>query len=495
MEALVQGVTQALSMHTLFITLLGVIGGTIVGAIPGLTATMAVAVLLPFTFGLPPMDGLAMLSGIYIGGVYGGSISAVLLRIPGTPSSIMTARDGYPLAQKGEGGRAIGISTISSFIGGLVSIIFLIIAAAPIAAVAVKFSAPEFFAVAIWGLSSVADVSGDDLLHGLIAVTLGVFLGTIGMDPVTGIFRFTLGSQYLVTGLEFVPIMIGLFGLSEVLRQFGPETVETVKSKLTRVLPTLADFKRILPTITRGTLLGLWIGVLPGATGGGMASIVSYNAEVKSSKTPEKFGTGMIEGVAASESANNASIGGNFIPLLTLGIPGDTVTALLIGAFMIHNLRPGPMLYQHNADLVYGLYVALIVAHFFMLVVGLAGAKYFARAVAIPRNILIPLIIILTVTGSYAVNGNIFDVGVMVAFGVLGYVMEGIGLPLAPFILGLILGPMAEANLRTALIMSKGSFLPLLTRPICLFFWALIILQLGLPRLKAWRQRLRAARA
>lgn len=334
--ALLSGLSQALSLEALLMTLIGVVAGITVGAIPGLTATMAVAVLVPFTFNMDAVLGLAMLLGIYVGGIYGGSISAILLRIPGTPSSIMTARDGYPLTQKGEAGRAIGISTFSSFSGGTLGIIALMIAAPLITPISLKFSAPELFMVALWGLSCLADVSGKNLVIGLISAALGILLGTVGMDPLVGAPRLTFGVSELFSGFEFVPVMIGLLGLPEIFRQIA--SMEKTKldtsiiQKLKRVIPTWADIVRIKATILRGTLIGLWVGVLPGSTGGNMSSIMAYNYEVKVSKEKEKFGTGHIEGIAASESANNACVGGNLIPLLTLGIPGDSVTAILIGA-------------------------------------------------------------------------------------------------------------------------------------------------------------------
>ncbi|KYH30562.1 tripartite tricarboxylate transporter permease [Neomoorella mulderi] len=493
--ALLSGLSQALSLEALLMTLIGVVAGITVGAIPGLTATMAVAVLVPFTFNMDAVLGLAMLLGIYVGGIYGGSISAILLRIPGTPSSIMTARDGYPLTQKGEAGRAIGISTFSSFSGGTLGIIALMIAAPLITPISLKFSAPELFMVALWGLSCLADVSGKNLVIGLISAALGILLGTVGMDPLVGAPRLTFGVSELFSGFEFVPVMIGLLGLPEIFRQIA--SMEKTKldtsiiQKLKRVIPTWADIVRIKATILRGTLIGLWVGVLPGSTGGNMSSIMAYNYEVKVSKEKEKFGTGHIEGIAASESANNACVGGNLIPLLTLGIPGDSVTAILIGAFMIHNIQPGPMLYRNNPEIVYAIYASLWVAHLFMLIVGLFAARIFVRAISISKVQLIPMILVLMIAGAYSVNNNFFDVIVMLVFGVIGYMMENIDMPVAPMVLGLVLGPIVEVNLRTALVMSKGDFSIFFTRPICVAFWVLIALTLLGPRIADFLKRKR----
>ncbi len=468
-------------------TLLGTVGGIIVGAIPGLTATMAVAILIPFTFSVEPIFGLAALCGIYVGGIYGGSLSAVLLRIPGTPSSAFTAFDGHPMALKGEAGRAISIATSSSFVGGLVSILFLMVTAPIIVKFALNFSDPEFFAIAIWGLASVADVSGTRLVYGLISAAIGVFLGCIGMDPMTGTPRFTMGIDELQSGLEFVPIMIGLFGISEVLNQIGnTETGQMVTQKLTNLLPTVNDVKRLWKTWVRGTLIGIWVGVLPGATGGAMGSLMAYNTEKSVSPNKAEFGKGAPEGIAASESANNATVGGSLVPLLTLGIPGDTITALLIGAFMMHNLRPGPLLYQQNPDLVHGVYGSLILAHCFFLILGLGAARLFARVLDIPKPMLLTMIVVFCVVGSYAVSNSVFNIIIMVFFGLLGFFMERISMPVAPLLIGLVLGPMAESSLRSALQLLEGDTLSLFTRPYCLVFWAMTAAMLLMP----WLQNL-----
>lgn len=494
MEPIQMAVLAIVSSPEIFVyTLLGTIGGIIVGAIPGLTATMAVAVLIPFTFRVEPIVGLASLCGIYIGGIYGGSISAILLRIPGTPSSAFTTLDGYPMALRGEAGRAISIATMSSFVGGFISILFLITTAPYIVKVALNFSDPEFFAIAVWGLASVADVSGNKLVYGLMSAAIGIFLGFAGLDPMTGAPRFTLGIDDLQSGLEFVPIMIGLFGMSEVLNALGKsENGVRVSQRITNLLPDWQDVRRNAKTWVRGTLIGIWVGVLPGATGGAMGSLMAYNAEKSLSPNSAEFGKGAPEGIAASESANNATVGGSLVPLLTLGIPGDTITALMIGAFMMHNLRPGPLLYQQNPDLVHGVYGSLILAHVFMLVLGLLAARVFAKVLDIPRPILLALVVTFCTVGAFAVSNSLFNILVMVVFGFMGYFLERIGMPVTPMLIGLVLGPMAESSLRSGLQMFEGDVIGMLTRPFSLFFLLLSAAMIILPRLKDLRKRSRS---
>ncbi|KJS20711.1 MAG: hypothetical protein VR72_13070 [Clostridiaceae bacterium BRH_c20a] len=472
-------------MYTLF----GTVGGILVGCIPGLTAAMGVAVLLPFTFHLEPLVGLAMLSGIYVGGTYGGSISAILLRIPGTPAAAFTTLDGYPMATRGEAGRAIGIATTSSFIGGLISIIFLIITSDIIVKFTLKFGPAEYFAIAIWGLCSVATVTGRKLVFGLISVVMGIFLGTIGMDPMTGALRFTFGLVNLQSGIEFVPIMIGLFGISEVLKEVGnTEIFHKIEQKIGKILPSKEDIKSIWRTWIRGAAIGIGVGVLPGNTGAGMSGLIAYNTEKSVSKHPEKFGTGTPEGIAAAETANNASVGGALVPLLTLGIPGDAITALLIGAFMMHNIRPGALLFQQNPGLIYGIFVALILAHFFFLFLGLWASGLFAKVLNIPRHILMALVVMFCTLGAYAISNSLFNIVIMVVFGVVGYLMERIDMPITPMLIGFILGPMAEGNLRVALKMYEGNIFEIITRPYSLVFYLLAAAIIIFPKIRGMRR-------
>ncbi|MFZ5753906.1 MAG: tripartite tricarboxylate transporter permease [Bacillota bacterium] len=490
MDPVLSAIQMVINPEILLLLLAGVAGGIAIGAIPGLTATMAVAILTSFTFGMSAIEAIMVLLGIYVGGVYGGSISAILLHIPGTPSAIMTARDGYPMAKQGLAGQAIGISTTASFLGGMISVVFLVLGAPIISRFALKFSAPEYFALAIFGLSIIANVSGKSLLKGLIAAALGILLSAIGMDPITGIQRFTFNEMNLQTGLNFVPLMIGLFGLSEILQQLrNVENHVEVRQEIKNVVPSFSLLKRLSKVIVRSSLIGTFIGALPGA-GGTIASFAAYNDAKQTSQHPEKFGEGIPEGVAAPEAANNATVGGALMPLLTLGVPGDAITAILIGAFMIHSLQPGPMLFRNNPEIIYAIYLGTALANIFMLIVGLAGARLFARAISLPNNILIPLILLLCIVGSYAVSNNYFDIGVMILFGIIGYSLDNLDIPMAPMVLGIVLGPMAETNLRNALIMAQGQVSVLFLRPIAAFFWVITIAMLLWPKLKKrWQAR------
>lgn len=481
---IVHAFLNAISPGVLLWILVGVLAGILVGCIPGLTATMAVAILVPFTFGMEPLPGISMLLGIYIGALYGGSISACLIRIPGTPSAIMTVRDSYPMAQKGEAGKALGYSAYASFIGAIFGVLVLIVLAQAISKIALRFGPAEMFAVAVWGLASISDLTGEDLIKGVVSALLGLLIGTIGLDPVTGVPRLTFGRTELLNGLDFIPIMIGLFGLTELLRQAKSAQLErkAVEQRFNKVTLSLKEMIRMLPTVIRASFIGIWVGVLPGATGGAMASIMAYEYEQKRDRNPQRFGTGVPEGICASEAANNASIGGNMVPLLTLGVPGDTVTAILIGAFMIQGLQPGPMLFKNSQNLVYAIYAALLVASFLMFLVGLYGARFFARVISFPLNRLIPVIALLCLTGTYAVNNRLFDIGVMLVFGLLGYFMEAIKMPFPPMIMGIVLGPMAEFNLRTALKIFNNDWTIFFTRPYVVFFWVLTLLMILMPR-------------
>jgi len=462
---------------------IGVMGGILIGALPGLTATMSVALLIPMTFGMPPVLGLSMLMGIYVGGIYGGSIAAILIRTPGTPSSAATVLDGYPLAQKGQAGKALGMATIASFIGGIFSAIVLILLAPQLAKIALEFGPPEYFAMALFGLTIISSVSGN-ALKGLIAGTVGMLLSTIGADPISGANRFTFDSMNLTSGIAFIPALIGLFAISEAMLQIEKMKKEVVDTqKVSGLFPSLQEFKMCARTFLRGSILGTFIGIVPG-TGAGIASWVTYNETKRASKTPEKFGTGHIEGIAATESANNAVTGGALVPLLTLGIPGDTVTAVLLGGLMIQGLAPGPMLFSKHPDVIAGLFAAIIVANFCMLIYGLIGVKLFAKVLNIPKKVLIPTIVILCFVGTYSINMSVFDLGVMLVFGVIGYFMQKYDFSPAAMCIALILGPIAEQNFRLGLIMSDGSPSIFFTSPISAVLIVLAVLSMLLPVIK-----------
>jgi len=486
MDSLLSALQQLLQPMSILMLFSGVAGGIVVGALPGLTATMGVAVLVPFTFALPPVPGMLMLLGLYAGAIYGGSIAAILIRTPGTPSAAATVLDGSPLFNKGEGGRALGIATLASVFSGIGSVFFLITIAPILSRVALAFSAPEYFALAIFGLTIIASISGKTMTKGLLSGLFGLLISTIGTDPIQGYGRFTLGFIDLLDGVPFIPALIGFFAFSEVLNQFE-FLVEPKKASynLKNLIPSLKDFKHVLPIMIKSTVIGTFVGALPGA-GGDIASFVCYNETKRTSKYPEKFGTGIIDGVAAAEAGNNSSTGGALIPTLSLGIPGDSVTAVIIGALMIQGLRPGPLLFRDHLDLVYAIFIGFFFANLFMGVFGLIGAGFLARLVTLSKRFLMPVVMILAVVGSFAMNNNIFDIGVMVLLGIMGYLMQKIDMPMGPIVLALILGPMAEAEFRRALIMSRGDYTIFLTRPITLVLLILSIVSLVSTY---WKQR------
>jgi putative tricarboxylic transport membrane protein len=462
--------TVMLNPTNFFFVFVGITSGIIVGALPGLTATMGCALLIPFTFGLPPIQGLLMLIGIFCGGIYGGSISGILIRTPGTPSAAATLLDGYPLAQKGMAGKAIGISTIASFMGGTIGAIVMTFLSPQIAKIGLKFGPPEFFALAIFGLGMIITISGRSLLKGIISALFGLLITVIGFDPLSGVPRFTFGSQDLLGGVTFIPALIGLFGYAQVFRNIEKITIlPPVKSKIENILPKLREILSVLKTILKSALMGTFIGSIPG-TGCDVAAFVTYGEAKRSSKHPEKFGTGILEGVAAPEAGNNGATGGAMIPMLTLGVPGDAVTAVLLGALTIHGLQPGPMLFKDHLDIIYPIFAGMIMAQFILLIVGLSGARVFARLINIDRRILTPVIFFLCVVGSYAMRFSFFDVGLSLVIGVIAYFMEYYGYTVSPILLALILGPMAEQNLRRALIISHGDPFVFFKRPISAAF-------------------------
>jgi putative tricarboxylic transport membrane protein len=449
---------------------IGVTSGVIVGALPGLTATMGVALLIPFTFGLDPVRGLLMLLGLFCGGIYGGSLSAILIGIPGTPSAAATVLDGFPLCKKGLAGKAIGMATIASFFGGTVGALTMSFCSPQLAKIALKFGPPEFFALAFFGLGIIITVSGKSILKGLISGIFGLMITVIGFDPLSGAPRLTFGSRELLGGITFIPALIGLFGYSQVFQ--GIEKIlilPAVKSELKNIIPELKEIKGVFRTMVKSALMGTFIGSVPG-TGCDIAAFVSYGEARRSSKTPEKFGTGILEGVAAAETGNNGATGGAMIPMLTLGVPGDAVTAVLMGALTIHNFQPGPLLFKDHPEVVYPIFAGMILAQFVMLGVGLGGVRFFARLINVDRRIMTPIIFLLCVVGSYAMRFSFFDVGVSLVIGVIAYFMNYYGFPGSPILLALILGPMVEQNLRRSLIISHGDPLIFLTRPISAAF-------------------------
>ncbi len=470
MENLLIGFGNVLQIKYLLLILAGVAGGISIGSLPGLTATMGVALLLPVTFGMEATSGFLMLIGIYVGAVYGGSVAAILLRTPGTPAAAATVFDGNEFAKRGEGGRAIGISTTSSAIGGLISALLLIFVSPYLAEFALKFSSAEYFALAFFGLTIIASISAKSLAKGLAVGMVGLLISTIGLDPMTGYSRFTFGSYYLFSGFSLIPVMIGLFAMPQIYTSvLEGDSQSHIKQKVTNILPTKADMKLMLPTAIRSGFLGTFIGSIPGA-GADIAAFTAYNEAKRWSKYPEKFGTGIVEGVAAPEAANNGVTGGALIPLLTLGVPGDAVAAILLGALTLQGLQPGPILFRDHIDLVYTIFAGVMVANVFMFILGILGIRIFTKIVSIPKYYLMPIVFILCIVGSYAINNSFFDVLVMMGFGIVGYFMQKVDMSGSPIVLAMILGPMAEENLRKALVISDGSPSIFLTSPISLFF-------------------------
>ena len=482
LAGLFEGIGLVFQPMALALIVVGVTIGIVMGSIPGMTATMTVAVLVSFTFGMSPTEGMMLLLGIYGGALYAGSIPAIIIRTPGTPSAAATIFDGYPLSQQGKAGNAIGIATVASFVGGATSVVLITILSPQIANVALAFGSPEYFALAFFGLTIIASVSGDSVVKGMISGLLGMLIATVGLDPVTGYPRFAFDVVALTAGIEFIAVMIGLFGLAEGLNRYreGIDRME-IEQELSNILPSRADLRKIRNVTAGSSVIGTFIGAIPGA-GGDIASFVTYNeAKRWSDDHNPSFGEGNIRGVAAAESGNNSSTGGALVPTLTLGIPGDSVTAILIGALMVHGIRPGPGLFQDEPGLVFSIFVGFFLVYVLILFAGLVGAAFWARLINFPPKYLWPAILVLCVVGSFALRGGIFDVWTMVAAGVLGFVMRMDGYPLAPMVLGLILGPIAEQNLRRSLDLSGGSLDIFYTSPLTMIILALAVVSLFSP--------------
>jgi len=458
---------------------LGVFLGIYIGAIPGLSATMAISLLVSFTFSWETNSALAIMMGIHCGVVYGGSRSAILLNIPGAPAAVATGLDGYPLAKKGLAGEAIGISTVSSVIGGYIGVIALAFGAPLISGLALKFSPRDYLLLAFMGLMLVGSLGTKSMVKGFLSAAIGVTLGMVGMDPLSGTPRFTYGNVYLMAGIDYITAMIGLFGVSEVLQQVLDRDAPVVKQKIDRIVPSFKTVVKYLPLSIRSSIVGVLVGALPGA-GGDLSALITYDQAKRTVKNPEvPFGEGAIEGLVAPESANNATIGGAFIPMLTLGIPGDAVTAVMLGALTIHGLKPGPMLMTDTPHLFYFIVMSFIIANLFLLIFGLTGVKIFTKIVEIPKGILFPSIIILSVVGSYAINNSLYDIFWMLGFGVLGYVLKRYDYPVAPAVLGIILANLIETNYRRAIILDRTvpkMLLGFFTNPISLFLLAIIVM-------------------
>ncbi len=486
--------SQVFAPSTLLYTLIGAAGGILIGSIPGLTATMGIALLVPFTYGLDFIPGVAMLLGIFCGGMYGGSIAAILIHTPGTPAAAATVLDGYPMGQKGEPGRALTVSLFSSFCGGIIGALVMTFLSPTISKAALKFGPAEFFALAVFGLSVIVSISGKSIVKGLISACFGLLIGTVGMDKTCAYLRF-FKLRGLYDGIPFIPALIGLFAVSEVIANFehmlksapakkvddgamiANPVLRYLRSVIANVCPKKDDLKRIFKHIIKGGLIGTFIGSIPGA-GGDIAAFVSYSEAKRSSKRPEEFGKGSPEGIAAAECANNGCSGGAMIPMLALGVPGDSNTAVLMGAFIMHGFQPGPMMYVEHLDIVYAVFGALLAANLAFLIVGMFGVKLFTKVISVQRYFLIPCILILSLVGAYSINQSMFDVYFAIVMGVIGYLLQKYGFSLSPILLALILGPLCESNIRRYMQIVDGRFSLIFTRPICLIFFGLALISL-----------------
>jgi putative tricarboxylic transport membrane protein len=462
------GFAIALAPSNIFYGFVGAVLGTAIGVLPGLGPPATIALLLPVTYKIEPVPAVIMLAGIYYGAMFGGSTTSILLNIPGEPASVVTCLDGYQMARQGRAGPALGISAIGSFIGGVISLFGLVLVAPSLAAFAIKFGPPEYFSLVILGMMMAVYLTEESVLKGLIMAVIGLLLGMIGIDPAFGAERFTFNISRLSGGLDFVVVGMGLFGISEVLLNLEtPEIRDIFKTTLKGLLPNLEDWRRCWAPILRGSLLGAFIGVLPGG-GAIISSFASYAVEKRVSKHPRLFGKGAIEGVAAPETANNAAATSSFIPLLTLGIPGNLSIAMIFVALMIHGIRPGPMLLTEHPDLFWGVVASMFVGNAILLALNLPLVGFWASLLRIPYRYLAVVIVIICVIGAYSVNYAAFDVGAMVIFGVFGYLIRKGGFPAAPLVLAMILGPILEESLQQSLIIAGGDPSIFFQRPISL---------------------------
>lgn len=468
------------SLDNILALFFGVVIGTLVGAIPGMTVTMGVALTLPFTFSMNPVTGILLLLGVYKGGLYGGSITAILINTPGTPPAACTALDGYPLSQKGHARKALDIALYASCVADFISNLSLILLAGTLAALALRFGPPEFFTLIVFSLTIIAGVSGDRLAKGLISACCGLILATIGLDIIYGTNRFVFDETELMAGLNFIPVLIGLFALPVVIDHYWTGFRRPVRSgRLDRSGATFAEFRRCVKSIVRGSFIGVGLGAIPGI-GGAPAAFLSYSEARRTSSKSENFGKGELEGVAAAEAGNNGVAGATMIPLLALGVPGDVITAVILGAFMIHGLRPGPFLFQQNIDIIYALFMGIMLSSVFLFIVGKLSIRALSRIAEIPNSVLLPCVLVLCTYGAYAVNNNMFDLLVMMLMGILGFVMLRLKLPAAPFLIAFVLGPLLEDNFRQSLLLGEGSAGIFFRSPICIVFWVLTVVSLVL---------------
>ena len=490
MDLVAEAFSVFFSLQNILVVGIGVAVGTIIGAIPGMTTPMGVALALPFTFSMPPVAGILLLLGVYKGGLYGGSLTAILIKTPGTPAASCTVLDGYPLSQKGQSRKALDIALYSSCVADVISNVSLILFAGVLASFALKFGPPEFFTLIVFSLTIIAGVSGPSLSKGILSACLGLLLATVGLDLVYGTERFIFGDYRLMGGLSFIPVLIGLFALPEIIdRATKRARPPGARKQDLGVGATFAEFRRVLKSVVRGSVFGVILGAIPGI-GGAPAAFLSYSEARRTSKHPETFGKGEIEGVAAAEAGNNGVAGATMIPLLALGVPGDVITAVILGAFMIHGLSPGPLMFEQNLPMIYALFMGILLSSIYLFVVGKVAITFFSRIATVPNRILYPIVLVLCVYGAYAVNNSLFDILVMLSMGLVGYAMLKLDVPVAPFLIAFVLGPLLEDNFRQSLLISDGSYGIFFRNMITIVFWCLTALSIFV----LIRSRLQASR-
>ena len=467
----------------LLLIVLATFGGILVGALPGLNATNGVALLLPFTITMEPIAAIAVLTTIYCAATFAGAITAILINTPGTSASATTCLDGYPLAQRGEAGRALGMAAVSSTIGGIISVLCLMAAAPLLAGAAYKFAPPEYFALTVFGLSMLASIGEESSIKSIMSGAFGVLLATVGIDLLTTVERFTFGMNELTEGIGFVPVMIGVFGIAELLTQAGQLGIVRERITLRAIqLPSKTDYQKTWKAILRSSGIGTFIGILP-AEGATIASMIGYNEAKRWSKTPEEFGKGSIEGIAGSEAANNSATGGAMVPTLALGIPGSPTAAVILAGLMVHGLRPGPTMFTEQSTFVFAIFWSMLLVNVLFFFVGLYGARIFARATLIPLTILWPMVFLFSMVGAYALDQSIIDVWIALVFGVIGYLMKRYGFSVVSLAIGLILGGMLEKRLGQSMVMLDEQWWLIATRPLSLLFLVLTVLALAGPSL------------
>lgn len=478
LDNLGEAISLFLTFQNISIVFLGVLIGTVVGAIPGMTTPMGVALALPFTFTMQPVTGILLLLGIYKGGLYGGSITAILINAPGTPAASCTVLDGFPLTQKGEARKALDIALYASCFADFVSNLSLIMFAGVLASFALKFGPPEFFTLIVFSLTIIAGVSGNNLIKGVASAALGLMFAVIGLDIVYGTNRFIFDNWNLMGGLNFIPVLIGLFALPEIIHFFSRKVADQIKAAgMSGKGAGMAEFRQCFKSILRGSLIGVCLGAIPGI-GGAPSAFLSYSEARRNSPNRENFGKGELEGVAAAEAGNNGVAGATMIPLLALGIPGDVITAVILGAFMIHGLRPGPLMFVENLPMIYALFIGIMLSSAYLFVIGKFSIRTISRLSEVPNQILYPVVLVCCLFGTFAINNSIFDVIVMLLIGCVGYVMKVTDFPAPPFLIAFILGPLLEDNFRQAMILSDGSLDILVRSPICWVFWTMTALSL-----------------